>query len=68
MPRETGDEQRQEGSAGAGQAAAGALHAGGRSVRVYVRQKLARSMEAAAAGRVLSHEQVKKRLSKWLAQ
>ena len=35
---------------------------------LYVRQKIERSMEAAAAGRVHSHEQVKKRLSKWLAR
>jgi predicted transcriptional regulator len=36
--------------------------------RLYVRQKVQRSMEAAAAGRVDSHEQVTKRLSKWLAR
>ena len=36
--------------------------------QLYVRQKIQRSMEAAAAGRVHTHEQVKKRLSKWLAQ
>ena len=36
--------------------------------QLYVRQKVQRSMEAAAAGRVHSHEQVKKRLSKWLAR
>ena len=36
--------------------------------QLYVRQKVERSMEAAAAGRVQSHEQVKKRLSKWLAR
>ena len=36
--------------------------------QLYVRQKVERSMQAAAAGRVTSHEQVKKRLSKWLAQ
>ena len=36
--------------------------------RLYVRQKVQRSMGAAAAGRVHSHEQVKKRLSKWLAR
>ena len=36
--------------------------------RLYVRQKVQRSMEAADAGRVHSHEQVKKRLSKWLAK
>ena len=34
--------------------------------QLYVRQKVQRGVEAAAAGRVLSHEQVKKRLSKWL--
>jgi predicted transcriptional regulator len=36
--------------------------------QLYVRQKVQRSMEAAAASRVHSHEQVKKRLSKWLAR
>jgi hypothetical protein len=36
--------------------------------QLYVRQKIDRSMLAAAAGRVTSHEQVKKRLSKWLAR
>jgi hypothetical protein len=36
--------------------------------QLYVRQKVERSMQAAAAGRVTSHERVKKRLSKWLAQ
>jgi predicted transcriptional regulator len=36
--------------------------------QLYVRQKIDRSMQAAAAGRVTSHEQVKKRLSKWLAR
>jgi predicted transcriptional regulator len=36
--------------------------------QLYVRQKVERSLQAAAAGRVTSHEQVKKRLSKWLAQ
>ena len=36
--------------------------------QLYVRQKIERSMQAAAAGRVHSHEQVKKRLSKWLAK
>jgi hypothetical protein len=35
--------------------------------QLYVRQKVERSMQAAAGGRVTSHEQVKKRLSKWLA-
>ena len=35
---------------------------------LYVRQKVERIMQAAAAGRVTSHEQVKKRLSKWLAR
>jgi len=35
---------------------------------LYVRQKVERSMQAASAGRVSSHEQVKKRLSKWLAR
>jgi predicted transcriptional regulator len=36
--------------------------------QLYVRQKVERSMQAAAAGRVLSHGQVKKRLAKWLAK
>ena len=36
--------------------------------QIYVRQKIERSMQAAAAGRVHSHEQVKKHLSKWLAK
>jgi predicted transcriptional regulator len=36
--------------------------------QLYVRQKIARSMLAAASGHVTSHEQVKKRLSKWLAR
>ncbi len=35
---------------------------------LYVRQKVERSMQAAARGHVSSHAQVKKRLSKWLAQ
>lgn len=36
--------------------------------QLYVRQKIERSLEAAAAGHTQSHEQVKKRLSKWLAR
>lgn len=36
--------------------------------QLYLRQKLERSREAAAAGRLVPHEQVKKRLSKWLAK
>jgi predicted transcriptional regulator len=36
--------------------------------QLYVRQKVDRSMKAVAAGRVRSHEQVKKRLAKWLAR
>jgi len=36
--------------------------------QLYVRQKIERSMQAVAAGHVQSHEQVKKRLSKWLAR
>ena len=35
--------------------------------QLYVRQKVQRSVEA-ARGRVHSHEQVRKRLSKWLAR
>jgi predicted transcriptional regulator len=36
--------------------------------QLYVRQKIDRSMQAAASGRVTSHEQVNKRLSKWLTR
>ena len=36
--------------------------------QVYVRQKLEKSRAAAAQGRLLPHEEVKKRLSKWLAR
>ena len=36
--------------------------------QLYVRQKVERGLEAATAGRVHSHEQVKKRLAKWLAR
>jgi len=36
--------------------------------QLYVRQKLDRSTEALAAGRTKTHEQVKKRLAKWLAR
>ena len=36
--------------------------------QLYVRQKIDRSILAAASGRVTSHEQVKKRLAKWLAR
>ncbi len=36
--------------------------------QLYVRQKVDRSMKAVAAGRVHSHEQVKKHLAKWLAR
>jgi hypothetical protein len=36
--------------------------------RLYVRQKIERSMQAVAEGRVHSHAQVKKRLGKWLAR
>ena len=36
--------------------------------QLYVRQKIQRGMEAAAMGRVHTHAQVKKRMSKWLAQ
>ena len=36
--------------------------------QLYVRQKVGRSLEAASAGQVQSHAQVKKRLSKWLAR
>jgi predicted transcriptional regulator len=36
--------------------------------QLYVRQKLEKSRAAAAQGRLLPHEEVKKRLSKWLAK
>lgn len=36
--------------------------------QLYVRQKLEHSLEAAVQGHVHSHEQVKKRLAKWLAR
>jgi predicted transcriptional regulator len=36
--------------------------------QLYLRQKLAKSRLAAAEGRVVSHEEVKSRLSKWLAR
>jgi predicted transcriptional regulator len=36
--------------------------------QLYVRQKIERGVEAADAGRVVSHEQVKKRLAKWLGR
>ena len=35
---------------------------------LYVCHKVERSMQAAAAGRVARHQQVKKRLSRWLAR
>ena len=34
--------------------------------QLYVRQKVERSLAAAEVGRVHSHEQVKRRLAKWL--
>jgi predicted transcriptional regulator len=36
--------------------------------KLYVRQKIQRGLEAAARGKVKTHGQVKKRLSKWLAK
>jgi len=36
--------------------------------KLYVRQKIQRSLEAAAKGKVKTHAQVKKRLSKWLVK
>jgi predicted transcriptional regulator len=36
--------------------------------QLYQRQKLEKSLAAAAKGRVVSHDEVKKRLSKWLAK
>jgi predicted transcriptional regulator len=36
--------------------------------QLYLRQKLEKSRAAAAEGRLVPHEEVKKRLSKWLAR
>jgi predicted transcriptional regulator len=36
--------------------------------QLYLRQKLEKSRAAAAEGRVVPHEEVKQRLSKWLAK
>ena len=36
--------------------------------QLYVRQKIDRSLQAAAEGRVKTHDQVKQRLAKWLAK
>ena len=36
--------------------------------QLYLRQKLAKSRFAAAEDRVVSHQEVKSRLSKWLAR
>jgi hypothetical protein len=36
--------------------------------QLYLRQRLAKSRLAEAAGRVVSHDEVKDRLSKWLAR
>jgi predicted transcriptional regulator len=36
--------------------------------QLYLRQKLEKSRTAAAQGRVVPHEEVKKRLSRWLAK
>lgn len=35
---------------------------------LYVRQKIAKGLQAAAEGRVTTHAEVKKRLGKWLAR
>ena len=36
--------------------------------QLYLRQKLERSLKAAAQGRTKTHAEVKKRLAKWLAE
>jgi hypothetical protein len=36
--------------------------------QLYLRQELEKSLAAAAEGRVVPHEEVKKRLAKWLAR
>ena len=35
---------------------------------IYVRQKIEQGLEDAAAGRVISHEEVQRRLAKWLSK
>ena len=35
---------------------------------IYVRQKIQQGLDDAAAGRVISHEEVQKRLAKWLTK
>ena len=35
---------------------------------IYVRQKIEQGLEDVAAGRVVSHEEVQRRLSKWLSK
>jgi predicted transcriptional regulator len=36
--------------------------------QLYLRQRLQKSVAAAAAGRVVTHDEVKKRLAKWVAK
>jgi predicted transcriptional regulator len=35
---------------------------------IYVRQKIQQGLDDAAAGRVVSHEEVQRRLAKWLTK
>jgi predicted transcriptional regulator len=35
---------------------------------IYVRQKIQQGLEDAAAGRVVAHEEVQRRLAKWLTK
>ena len=35
---------------------------------IYVRQKIEQGLEDVAAGRVISHEEVQRRLAKWLSK
>ncbi|MBK5260314.1 MAG: hypothetical protein JJE51_12020 [Thermoanaerobaculia bacterium] len=35
---------------------------------IYVRQKIEQGLEDVAAGRVVSHEEVQRRLAKWLSK
>jgi predicted transcriptional regulator len=36
--------------------------------QLYLRQRLQKSVAAAGAGRVVTHDEVKKRLAKWVAK
>ena len=36
--------------------------------QLYIRQRIEKSLAAASGGRIVPHDEVKKRLSKWLAK